>query len=578
MATVWRAYERSLDREVAIKKPQLPTDDPELKKEFVDRFLREARAAARLNHPGIVTIYSTAVHDEHPVIVMELIDGPTLSQVLKNGKLTARQTHAVMSQLLDAVGYAHTHGVVHRDLKPDNIFITREGSIKLADFGIAHVAASASLTRQGAALGTPAYMAPEQIKGHPTDARVDVFALGVIAYECLTGANPFGSASSTHYVTIINRIINEPIAPLATDDALAGPLTPVVAQALSKEPDDRFENATAMLAEWKRAFEVPVDFRAELLTLAGLAKAGIDAPAQPTAHWGANRPHGEDAVGLAADAEAAEDLPEVTDGPDVTAEAPEAVVAQAESDHDFGGDDDAAPAENSEAVALFEHISSEEPAEPDTPVEARPTSSKSKFFWAAAVLLGALIVGGMIAKAMRPNDTRVATASGSGVAVSDPSTQTTAPRISEATVESSTPIPPAATELKASSSKSSVTGAKSVTLKVAMSSAGDIEPGTKVKLQRKYPDGDWKTIETITLKDGKASHKTKVKRTSSYRFVFGGSETLAPSKSKSLSVKYKKPVVKRRTSPTRSPSTSSDVVIPPVEPSEDVPPTEPPAN
>ena len=305
MAVVWRGYDPSLDREVAIKEPVLPEDSSdELRAEFAQRFVREARAAARLDHPGIVTIYSAAVYDGRPVIVMKLIEGLTLRSILRQGRLTTGQTFALLEQLLEAVGYAHAHGVTHRDLKPDNVFVTRDGAVKLADFGIARLSAQgtmdaagdsagpddSALTQAGQLLGTPAYMSPERIRGEAVDARCDVFSLGVIAYECLAGANPFGNESKTHHATIIHRIMSEPTPPLVVDDAVAGPLADVIMEALEKNRDDRFQSAGAMVAAWRAAFPRPIDTYAELAELCGAvlahAAAPATSPAESTEIWG----------------------------------------------------------------------------------------------------------------------------------------------------------------------------------------------------------------------------------------------------------------------------------------------------
>ena len=280
MAVVWLGYDPSLDREVAIKEPVLPPGgSDEMRLEYGRRFVREARAAARLNHPGIVTVHSAGVYDSRPVIVMEFVQGATLRDVLRRGKLTAAQTSALMERLLQAVAYAHEHGVTHRDLKPDNVFVTLDGAVKLADFGIAQLGDAGAeadgaestharaLTREGTMLGTPAYMSPERIRGERVDGRCDVFALGVIAYECLAGSNPFGSESSTHYATIIHRIINEPTPPLTMRDEVTGPLAEVVMKALEKRPDDRYADAGAMLAAWHGAAPSRTVGRAELAAL-----------------------------------------------------------------------------------------------------------------------------------------------------------------------------------------------------------------------------------------------------------------------------------------------------------------------
>ena len=175
--------------------------------------MREGSAAAQLNHPGIVTIYAADVYDGRPAIVMELIEGQTLRRRARAGRADSRgQPSRIIDQLLDAVAYAHERGVVHRDIKPDNVFVTHDGRGQARR--LRHRAGRRRRARRsrcpGTMLGTPAYMAPEQIRGEPVDVRCDVFALGVIAYECLTGENPFGSGTATHYATIVHRIINEP--------------------------------------------------------------------------------------------------------------------------------------------------------------------------------------------------------------------------------------------------------------------------------------------------------------------------------------------------------------------------------
>jgi len=311
MAVVWRAYDTSLDREVAIKEPSLPPGgDDAVRAEFARRFVREARAAARLNHPGIVTIHSASLDEGRPLIVMELVEGPTLRRILDTQTLTAAQTYALLEQLLAATAYAHERGVIHRDLKPDNVFVTPGGTVKLADFGIAHVGdAGTTLTAAGTLLGTPAYMAPEQIRGEPVDARCDVFALGVIAYECLAGRNPFGATGSSHYAAIFHRILDEPVPPLVpsepadpphaadsagqsdpahaavptrpADPAIA-PLAGVVLRALEKDRDKRYQSAAEMLAAWRAAFPGSVDAQTELAALS-LAAGGPPAHATEVA-------------------------------------------------------------------------------------------------------------------------------------------------------------------------------------------------------------------------------------------------------------------------------------------------------
>ena len=248
MARVWRAWDPNLQREVAIKEPLF---DSRLSQSIIDemgrRFVGEGRAAARLSHPGIVTIYAADVYDGRPAIVMELIEGETLATRLRRGRIAPAETLAVLDQLLDAVGYAHARGVVHRDIKPDNIFIDNYGRVKLGDFGIARVDGSVATmgTVAGAVLGTPGYMSPEQATGATVDARSDLFSVGVVGYEMLTGSNPFGAGTGTDATTLIYRIVHEPAPDLPANASAGLPsdLRPAIMCALSKDPAGRPQTA-----------------------------------------------------------------------------------------------------------------------------------------------------------------------------------------------------------------------------------------------------------------------------------------------------------------------------------------------
>jgi len=253
MARVWRAWDPKLERDVAIKEPlfdgRLTTD---VIGEMSARFVKEGMAAARLNHPGIVTIFAAEVFDGRPVIIMELIDGVTLSEVLRAGALSPRVTLDILDQLLDAVGYAHSQGVVHRDIKPDNIFITRDGRVKLSDFGIARIedGSQTKATQFGTVLGTPGYMAPEQATGSPVDNRTDLFAIGTIAYEMLIGKNPFGAGEGTDSTTLLYRIVHQltPELPDIVSEGLPADIRPAIVAALNKNPLDRPQDAASYKA------------------------------------------------------------------------------------------------------------------------------------------------------------------------------------------------------------------------------------------------------------------------------------------------------------------------------------------
>jgi len=253
MAKVWRAWDPKLLREVAIKEPLF---DGRLAEEVIAemgaRFVREGIAAARLNHPGVVAIYAAEIYDGRPVIVMELVKGMTLGEMLEAGALSPQVTLDILDQLLDAVGYAHSQGIVHRDIKPDNIFISTDGRVKLSDFGIARIedASQTKATQMGTVLGTPGYMAPEQALGEPADKRTDLFAIGIIAHEMLTGHNPFGATANTNAASLLYKIVHEPAPALLYADAagLSSDIRPAIQAALSKSPKDRPQDAASFKA------------------------------------------------------------------------------------------------------------------------------------------------------------------------------------------------------------------------------------------------------------------------------------------------------------------------------------------
>jgi serine/threonine-protein kinase len=243
MGIVYKARDPHIERTVAIKTVRKDVLDAELAAQFMARFRNEARAAGRLHHPNIVAIYEYGEDDSVAYIAMEYVDGAGLREYLNRGaQFTLGQISAIVAQLLDALAFAHAQGVVHRDVKPANLILTPAGTLKVADFGIARIDAT-TLTLTGMVMGTPSYMSPEQCRGLPTDARADLFSVGVVLYELLTGMRPFdGSMEAIAY-----RICHERHRPASECAKVAVPagIDALIDRALAKDPADRFADARA---------------------------------------------------------------------------------------------------------------------------------------------------------------------------------------------------------------------------------------------------------------------------------------------------------------------------------------------
>jgi eukaryotic-like serine/threonine-protein kinase len=245
MGVVYRGTDPNIGRTVALKTMRLDVHGIEAE-EMLQRFRNEARSAGVLNHPNIVTIYDAGESDGLFYMAMEVIEGETLQQLLsRNRVLPVEQVLSVCRQVGEGLDFAHARGVIHRDIKPANIMITSNGLVKIMDFGIAK--AGGGLTSTGQVLGTPNYMSPEQVKGKPLDGRTDLFSLGVVLYEMLTGEKPFGAQNVT---TIIYKIVHEdPISPRELDVSIHPGLSAVVARALSKTPELRYQSGAEMATD-----------------------------------------------------------------------------------------------------------------------------------------------------------------------------------------------------------------------------------------------------------------------------------------------------------------------------------------
>lgn len=245
MGVVYRARDTRLGRTVALKiLPASFTGDDERQ----ERFLKEARAASALDHPNIGTIHAlTECADGRPMIVMAYYEGQTLHQRLAAGPMTLRQALDVAIQTAEGLAEAHDRGIVHRDIKPSNLILTPGGTVKILDFGLARIAGESRVTQTGTVMGTAAYMPPEQANGGPTDARSDVWSLGVVLYEMVTGQVPFPGDTAP---TVLYAVVHHPPVQVA---GLPGPLRDLIDRALAKNPDERFANGRAMAVALKEA-------------------------------------------------------------------------------------------------------------------------------------------------------------------------------------------------------------------------------------------------------------------------------------------------------------------------------------
>ncbi len=265
MATVFKAYHAALDRYVAIKvlHPAFK-EDPN----FLSRFNREARIVAKLDHPNIVPIYDFAQDADTPYLVMRYVEGKTLKAILREGPLPTERVFSIIRPALDGLAYAHAQGVLHRDIKPSNIMVANDAHVYLADFGLARIVkAGESTMSQDMLIGTPQYISPEQASGKPIDERSDIYSVGIVLYEMLTGRVPF--SADTPYSVIHDHIYTPLPLPTSINPNLPPNLERVLVKALDKDPAARYASANESSAALDQARVA--------------APIGVAAPAQPGA-------------------------------------------------------------------------------------------------------------------------------------------------------------------------------------------------------------------------------------------------------------------------------------------------------
>jgi serine/threonine protein kinase, bacterial len=286
MSAVYRGIDTRLDRPVAIKVMESRyAGDPQ----FLTRFQREARAVARLKDPGLVAVYDQGLDSQHPFLVMELVEGGTLRELLRErGPMPPHAVAAVLRPVLSGLAVAHRNGLVHRDIKPENVLISDGGEVKIADFGLVRAVAEAGITSDSVILGTAAYLSPEQVSTGSAGPRSDVYSVGILTYELLTGATPFGGDSAL--AVAYQRMDNDVRPPGSVISGVPPQFDEFVACATARDPADRYADAQDMGDELDAIvdelhlpdFRVPAPRNSAEHASAALYRSQADQPASPT--------------------------------------------------------------------------------------------------------------------------------------------------------------------------------------------------------------------------------------------------------------------------------------------------------
>lgn len=288
MGVVYKAFDPNIDRAVAIKTIHKSLLETDMGQELLGRFHNEAKAVGRLQHSNIVSIYEFDQYEGTPFFAMELVDGKELRGLLRDGvKLSLEQIVKLFDQILDGLAYTHSYGIVHRDIKPGNIFVLKNGGVKIADFGIARVDNS-ELTMAGSVLGTPSYMSPEQCMGQPVDPRSDLFSTAVMLYEVLTGQKTFKGETAT---AIMHNVVSaNPEPPSKLNAELPPAVDELMKKALAKNPQQRFQSATEFKAALDLCLTKPQGQKLKRQLLVAGAALGVIALLGAGGYWIAHRP------------------------------------------------------------------------------------------------------------------------------------------------------------------------------------------------------------------------------------------------------------------------------------------------